>query len=359
MTSPAQFGPALLGRRLHAALIDVESSKAHIRRAAAADLSRHLDSDSRVSIVERLERLTIEDPDVEVRVAAILALADAGANESVGLMVKMARSDIPRVRQIALLALGELAEPGQAQAIDAALDALDSELPALRYQGLVTLKSLRNAEAIEAIVSKLADPDPEVRWVAVRLIEELILARSASSANTTHLEPGENAIIANLRPLMKDPIPRVAVAATLLLTRMGDAAAIDNLAPLLTRKTWKLDHEDELAVIDLVGQLGLVRAKPDLERRAWPLLWEGSLAWSARVALAQLGDERARRAVLQNLHSNSPLKCARAIEAVGRIGLEGARPRLHTLLANASEYDVEAIESALLRLGPAQKPGAR
>ena len=155
-----------------------------------------------------------------------------------------------------------------------------------------------------------------------------------------------------VRPLLKDRVPRVALVATVLLARLNDEVAIQQLPAWLSRTRPKLDLEDELAIIELVGQFGLASATGDLQRRAWPFLWEGPTTWAARVALSQLGDERARGAVLQDLNSNSPFKCARAIEAAGKIGLEQARARLKLLLAHPSGFDVDAIESALRRLGP-------
>ena len=354
MTNPPQFGPALLGRTLEAALRDLQSSKARVRQAAAEDLFSYIDSPARAMVVERLGQRVIDDPDNQVRVAALLSLTNGGAKESVHLIVQMATSGPPRVRQIALLALAELADPANSDAIDAALEAIRSPLPAIRYQGLVTLKALRAEAALEAIAAQLADADAEVRWVAVRLLEEMVVPRvvEPGAPEPPPIDPA--GIVKAARPLLNDPVPRVALVATLLLARLNDEAAIQRLPSQLSRAE-KLDPEDELMAVELVGQFGVASAKPDLLRRAWPLFWEGPTTWAARVALAQLGDERAQRAVLQNLNSNSPFKCARAIEAAGKIGLEQARARLEFLLANPSDFDVGAIRSALSRLGPARK----
>ncbi len=325
------------------------SPKGQVRAAAAHDLSQYIDSSAGATVVSKLEQLTVEDSDIEVRVAAILALVDGGAKQSAGLIVQLARSGVPRVRQIALLAVAELVEPGKPEAIDVALQAVGSPLPALRYQGLVALKSLQQADSLAVIMNQLTDEDSEVRWVAVRLLEELCIR--ASPADSVPVNPSQKAINDAVRPLLKDPSPRVALAATLLLSRLKDATAVKSLVGWLSRSVAKLDPQDEQAAIELVGQLGLTSAKADLERRAWPWLWEGPTTFAARVALAQLGDERARQAILQNLFSNSPIKCARAIEAAGKVRLEQARARLEYLLANPSGFDVDAIQSALLLLG--------
>ncbi len=349
---PAEFGPSLLVRRLEAALRDIQSSKVHVRRAAARDLAQHIDSPARSRAVSHLERLVAEDADIEVRVQGLLALADGGAVESVGLLINLARTGVPRIRQMALLALGELAEPGATEAVEVALEAVESPLPGLRYQGLVTLKSLQREQALGQIISRTADDDSEVRWVAVRLIDELCFQGSESTSATAVLDARDTR---KLQPLLVDQDQRVAVAATLLLSQMGVASAIDKLATLLSKAAYKLEPQDEEAAIDLIGQLGLSQAKPELEKRAWRLLWEGPSTWPARVALGQLGDRRARQFILQSLNSNSPLKCARAIEATGKIGLEEGRARLQQLLANPSGYDTETIRTALERLDSAKK----
>jgi len=327
----------------------VGSPKGHVRAAAAHDLSQYIDSSAAATVVSKLEQLALEDSVIEVRVAAMLALVDGGAKQSVGSMVQLARSGVPRIRQIALLALAELAEPGQTEAIGAAMQAVVSPLPALRYQGLVALKSLQQDDSTNVIMNQLTDEDSEVRWVAVRLLEELCIRECPD--DSVPVNPNRNAVKDAVRPLLKDLSPRVALAATLLLSRLRDATAVESLAGWLARSAAKLDPQDEQAAIELAGQLGLASAKADLERRAWPLLWEGPTTWTARVALAQLGDARARQSILQNLFSNSPMKCARAIEAAGKVRLEQARARLQYLLANPSGFDVDAIQSALLLVG--------
>ena len=88
MATPSQFGPSLLTRRLEAALRDVKSPKVQVRRAAARDLSSYIGSSARAQTVRQLEQLVAEDDDLEVRVQGILALADGGATESVGLLLK-------------------------------------------------------------------------------------------------------------------------------------------------------------------------------------------------------------------------------------------------------------------------------
>jgi len=350
MNDPATFGPPMLSRRLEAAMRDVQSSKSSVRLAAARDLSPYVDSTDRDRVVAQLTRVMLDDSNTEVRAAAVLALVDGGAAEAVGAMLKVARGGPPRVRQMALLALGEIAVAGMPEATEVAHEALESELPALRYQGLVTLKSLQHLNAIGPIALRAADEDPEVRWVVVRLLDELWTSIPDSAVNEVELTQLQQEVHKALRPLLYDDNPRVRATATLVLARIGDHRAAEAIPRLLDQTEPRLDVEDEGLAIELAGHLQIQAAKAALGKRAWPLFWETPTSWRARVALAQLGDERARSAVLQSLHSRSPSKCARAIEAVGRIGLVRARPRLLSLLENPTIYDVDAIRTALKRL---------
>jgi len=172
MNNPVLFGPSLLARSLRAALRDIESPKLGVRHAAARDLGRYIDGPERLTVVARLIRAMQTDTDTEVRVSALMALVDAAANEAVEDILAVARQGEPRLRQVALLAIGELAELGSEEGIRVVSEAIHSELPALRYQALVALRNLQQLGAMDKIVESARDDDPEVRWVVVRLLEE-------------------------------------------------------------------------------------------------------------------------------------------------------------------------------------------
>jgi HEAT repeat protein len=267
-------------------------------------------------------------------------------------VLAVAQSGEPRLRQVALLAIGELAELGSEEGIQVASEATHSELPALRYQALVALRNLQQLGAINKIVESARDEDPEVRWVVVRLLEEFWTFDIVSGVDDITRAEVERKVCSALGPLLNDGESRVRVAVILLLARLRGAEAAEAIAGMLSSDGVKLTKNDEEVAIELAGNLRIRSAIVGLKRRAWPLFWETPLSWKARVALAQMGDERAREAVLESLHSKQAHKCARAIEAAGQIGLEQARPRLLALLQNPTEYDAEAIQTALKRLGP-------
>jgi HEAT repeat protein len=245
-----------------------------VRAAAARDLAHHVDSPVRSKVVAALHELAANDTDTEVRVQAILALADAGARESVQLLLELARTACPRVQQNSLLALSELGAPDDPTAVEVAVQAVASTLPALRYQGLVLLRNLRGSEGLAAIAERLNDEDPEVRWVAVRLIDELLPAGLREPPSLANGFPIGFEVIDRLRTMLQDPTPRVATAATLTLARLGEPQAVDRVAGMLDGKGIQLDAQDEQAVIELIGRRRLRTAQRALERIAWPRLWE-------------------------------------------------------------------------------------
>jgi len=346
MSASIGFVPAALPRNLTAALRDIDSRKVQVRRSAARDLGTHVDSNARAQVVERLSAVAEQDPDTEVRVQAILALADGGATEAVPVLVRLANTAAPRVMQMALLALGELARSGEPDAWDAAHRALGSELPALRYQGLVALRHLSGNEAASTIAGALGDPDDEVRWVAVRLLDELFQQIEGAEAARQWALP----LIPRLRTVLHDRNLRVVAAVHLLLARWGDADAIRDLAALLSANGSSLERQDELDAIRLAARFRVVEAKSALQKRAWPRFFDTSVAYEARVALAHLGDSRAEQSILRDLHSSVASRCARAIEPVGLLRLVDGRTRLIQLLESPERFDVEAVRKALQRL---------
>jgi HEAT repeat protein len=300
-------------------------------------------------VVQRLSDTASGDSDTETRVQAVLALADGNATEAVGDLINLIETAAPRVQQMALLALAELAEPGNERVLEVARHATNSPLPALRYQGLVALRHVAASQAVLALVSALSDLDMEVRWVAVRLLDELSLDETRSHGPQAN-PPWVAEASSSVRAAQRDSSVRVALAARLLLARWGDAEAILSLADLFAPGAARMDLQDELAVIRLVAQFGVEQAKPALAKRAWPVLFETALTFEARVALAAMGDRRAREAILRDLNSASPLKCARAVEPVGRLRLAEGRARLVQLLQNPGHLDVATIRLALGRV---------
>jgi HEAT repeat protein len=110
--------------------------------------------------------------------------------------------------------------------------------------------------------------------------------------------------------------------------------------------------------MELCAELGLEAARPGLAARAWGG-WLGSaspLAFQARVALARLGDERARDHILRGLSSWSRETRTRAVAAAGQARLEAARARLLQMRGDESRADPESVSEALRALDSVPLP---
>src|SRR5262249_42186474 len=105
------FGLEPLPRSLEAALRDARDDKERVRISAVGDLSRHAGHGAgrgRGQAIDELVARLKTDSAHEVRAAAAVALADAGARDGFDALVDAAEDPHPRVRQMTLLALGEL-----------------------------------------------------------------------------------------------------------------------------------------------------------------------------------------------------------------------------------------------------------
>ncbi|HEU4581505.1 MAG TPA: HEAT repeat domain-containing protein [Polyangiaceae bacterium] len=334
-----------LPRSLAATFRDAQSSKPRVRESAVGDLVRWASGGERERCLRELEALLGADPDLEVRAAAAIALADAEATESVAQLVAAAQHGPSRVRQMALVALGEIAQPEEPRALAAVRAGLDSELPALRFQALVAAHRLFADAALQPELERaLGDAEAKVRYVACRIIEERYFGSAGSSAPA--------ALLALLGDLLADTDPAVALAAAIPLSRSGSERARSALVSALNRPSAAGQVEDEQAAIELCAELGLNAARPGLVARAWGG-WLGSkspLAFQARVALARLGDERASAHILRGLSAWSRGTRTRAVAAAGQARLEAARARLQQMRGDERQADPEAVSEALQAL---------
>jgi HEAT repeat protein len=341
-----------LPRSQGAALRDGAHPKARVRLSAVADLARWASAEDGEPCVARLLQLAERDPDLEVRAAAVLALADAEAESALPVLLEAARSAAPRVRQMALVALGELAPAEDPRTLALLRDALDDAAPALRFQALVAAGRLFATDELCACLTRaLAEGEANVRYIACRIIEE----RFFLSADVD--ETFRKALEQQLVPRLSDPDADVAVAAAVLLAPRGVEAARGVLVDALNRRRSFAHADDEQAAIELCAELRLGAALPGLRARAFGGVLRGSsaLSFQARVALARLGDERARQQILSGLSSWSRNVRAQAVAAAGHARLEAARPRL-LQMREGGEVDrssvVEALEALDRRTSP-------
>lgn len=342
----ALFGYDPLPRTLEAALRDVRDPKSWVRLSAVRDLARHAEGPGAERVFDSLMTCLQSDASAEVRGAAALALADARAPGATSGLLAALHDEALHVRQMALLALGEIGDAEDARTLPAIERALRDDAAPLRFQALIARNRLSPESSEPALIAATRDADREVRHVALRLLEE-----RATDANGT-VNAGEETLEAARRAL-GDTHLGVRTAAAILLGRTGDRAADRVIAEACAHAGRDLDVEDEHAAIELAGELAIESARQGLERRAWGRLFglrRTPTSHAARIALAQMGDPRARTSIRRGLFAWSRDERTLAVVAAGRAGLREVRQDLARLRGAPDRAEPEAVEEALALL---------
>jgi HEAT repeat protein len=328
-----------LPRNLEAALRDAADARADVRLATLSDLKRHARGGSDAARKLLAKQLSA-DPEPRVRAGAALALADIDAHGELAALVAATADQDPHVRQMALLGVGELAEPDHAEARAVATRGLVDRLPAVRYQAIVALARLQREGSLEALLVGTRDADPEVRHVAFRVAEEVFGGRAVEQVPLPLLQRARGAL--------RDDNRGVQVAAAILLAVLGETAGSERLIEAVNARQPIGHAEDEGVVVELCGQLGLTRATPGLERRAFGVFGARTpVSWHARVALAELGHARAKSAILRGLSAWSRDARTLAVAAAGRARLQEARLILEGMQGAPGRAEPDAVSEAL------------
>jgi hypothetical protein len=124
------FGLPPLPRTLEAALRDAEHREARVRLSALADLVRLAQTSERERATLALIAMLRSDAHAEIRAEAAIGLADAAATGARAALVAALDDPMLRVRQLALLALGELADPEESDLGERLSPLLEAEEPA-------------------------------------------------------------------------------------------------------------------------------------------------------------------------------------------------------------------------------------
>jgi HEAT repeat protein len=335
------FGIRSLPRTLEAALRDMRHGKNETRISALRDLVRLAETEARPQALAALCEVMESEADLHVRGAAALALGDAGAKESRDALLRAARSAPLPVRELALAALGEVAEPEDETVLRLLEEARHDGAPELRFQALLAQNRLCRASLLDRLIDATRDLDAEVRQIAYRLAEEHVIEGGA-----TLPEP----LRQRARAALRDEVPSVRLAAAILLARVGDASGSEVICAVVKREDRVASLEDEQAALELAGELQLSDARAALTRRAFGFfgLARDPLAWHARVALARLGDEQAKNAILRGLSAFTRDARTIAVAAAGRARLREARPILRRM--TPAQADPDTVKEALAEL---------
>jgi len=326
-----------LPRLLPAALRDLQDGSAAVRLSAVRDLERFVDVPERTNVLHALTK-ALEDPSPPVRATAARLLGDVQEPALVArLLVAMEDSDA-YVRQMVIQALGTLGNPS---AVSRLRRALTDERADVRFQSILALPKLVPDEAEHVWISAVSDPDALVRYIALRSLEG-------------HLERcAETGFPAPIRAVavraLEDDDVAVRCAAALLLAQQRDLAGAAILLAIVNGALRPREAEDEVAALEMAADLSLQAAVPGLEKRAFgsERYFRETFSLVARISLARLGHDKARRTLLRDLRAWSYARRTVAVIAVGRARLHEARPLLLAMKEQRVSADPHAISTAL------------
>jgi HEAT repeat protein len=329
-----------LPRNIAAALRDAEHADARVRLSALGDLVRHTRENERERATIAIIGLLRSDPSPELRAEAALALADASATGARTALLAALDDANLRVREMALLALGELGEPGDLELVERLARALVAEEPPLRFQALIACERLAPERAPALLERAAEDHDDEVRAMALRLARKRWPAQGA---------PGP--LVARAERALADHASTVRAQAALWLGLLGERGADDVLVGVIDGTVPIELGSDLEEAMELAAERGLERASPGLERRAFGFFARIEPArWHALIALARLGNPRARRTILRGLGAWSRDARTLAVVAAGRAGLREASAKISLFRGRPGRAEPEAVEEALSAL---------
>jgi len=344
------LAPPQRQRTLEAAIRDLASTRAATRASAIGDLVSHaLSQDAvRARAVPLIEAALKGDEAPEARSAAAVGLGDLRAAEALPALLVAIEDASVHVRQMALNALGEV---GDARALSRLERALGDARPEVRYQAIIAYtKIARDAGDVDAALARACgDADDAVRYIALRIAEERLDVPGAPRPS--------DAVLALARARVENDAPHVALAAAILLAKVGEEplAAVRSVILRVVRGgslgAPAPDKEDEREAVEIAGAIGLREAIPDLERRAWGLgsLVRDTCAWHAKIALSRMGHPKASAEILKDLDSTRGETRAAAVVAAGKAKLVAAATKLEGM-RGAEGVDPQLVTDALARL---------
>jgi hypothetical protein len=341
-----------LPRSLEASFRDVGAERAAVRASAIRDIVRYalLSDVTRTRAIPVLERALRQDDAAEVRGEAAIGLADVSAEEALPTLLVSVEDEDAIVCQMALSALGEIADPRATQRL---ARALSDDRPEVRYQAVIAFARVAKDDppaVASALAGALDDPDDAIRYIAMRVAEEF-------GVDGEPLRDGR--LVARAEQIVETSHEPVAVVAGLYLARLGRSSGRQIVVDVVMGRRKTPELEDEQACVELVGELRLHEAIPHLEQRVWGtrrflrgvLSWGAgdrtSCAWHARTSLARMDHPKAKAEILSDLASWKRETREAAVVAAGRARIGEARTALETL---GDAADDALVREALVRL---------
>lgn len=337
------FKVELLPRKLEACRRDIAHKDVKVRLAVVGDLVRGAVTENRSERLSLLS-LALDDESAEVRRRALVALADMEAKEVRERVLSLLRDQQIQVRQMAVLCLGEIADETDEEVVGRLASLLKAGDPSIRYQALIAHTHLRPREAQSDLSQALRDEDGEIRELAVRLIDEVPVARGEPIAG-----PLQGALV---RVASEDAAPGVRLVAELLCGELGFEAPHEMTRRVVSGRFRVREPRDEQRALMLAGRLRLTEVAPELHRRAFGRLGFSldPFRWFALAALCRWGNERAFEKLKGALRARSPVDRTMAIQSLGESGHPEALSLLKRLPEDTANLDPAVLALALKKL---------
>ena len=212
----------------------------------------------------------------------VRVLAALRTNEAVAAVVRSASNDSQlEVRAAALRALAKIRDPRSGEIVMAALD---DPLPAVRWAALDACVTLCTTPAAIQKVATLAVSDPDL---TAGIMARMALGRLRASG---HGEAVQAAIAASARPALSASTPDARARAALVVADGGDAAALASLATLAPGVSPALQRQVAFTLGVAGGAQAVGPLKALLGQR------DESVQMYAYDALRRLGDRGVSRA---------------------------------------------------------------
>ncbi|HXE73919.1 MAG TPA: HEAT repeat domain-containing protein [Candidatus Nitrosotenuis sp.] len=322
--------------------------------------------------VEQAVLAALEDPDAEVRLAALHALVGPEESQAVGAaLLRRLEDPDPRVRAQAARELRgpgrpvlvEMARSGSTPQVLAALQALTPELahlamersqdpdPTVRALALERLAELARPLPLEVerLSQELEHPDPGVRRAAVSCLAAL---------------EGDPQAIAALARALADPSWEVRRAASAALGRLGEAGA-EAVLPYLDSDSASTVEAAITALAASGSRRGREALAEQLRRRVREA-WAGLLALQVLPGNGSLGARflrlayedaaaRNRHLAFRILESLEDAAVMRTVEKVLRFESARARADALEVLSNLGDLEASRLLVLMLEEGPLEE----
>ena len=293
-------------------LINKTSSNEPMVRSYLASLISRFDS----SEVQTTLREMLQDPNKNVRHAALQGLSNLGAIESVESIAQLLKDPDITVQGKAIETMIHINAPNSVKYL---IDVLQDESEYVRRAAVEVLNEVGDESAIKDLLNALRDAD---WWVKIRAADAL-----GSIGGPRVFEAVLN--------LIKDKDEFMRRTAVEILNTSKDIRAFDRLVEALNDEDWWVRER----AVDALASIGDKRAVDPLVK----MLKHSPKASQVVIrALATLGDKRAIEPIVQHLNSNSELN--------------SRKEALQALQVLADEETANTVQSAVTQLLESPNP---